>query len=187
MPELPDIAAYISALEPRIVGQPVEHVRTGQSFSASHRAAPGSRCGRKDGSRAAAHRQAHRDWCGRRSLAGAAPDDCRPPALEASSGQACRTQESGSLRFSHWLSRAYRSRHQAPRIVVGRRRRGGACKPWTREESMSSPAISTHFATLLRSKIARSSELLPIRALSAASATRIRMKFCTQPSCRRSR
>ena len=27
MPELPDIAAYISALEPRIVGQPLEHVR----------------------------------------------------------------------------------------------------------------------------------------------------------------
>jgi formamidopyrimidine-DNA glycosylase len=27
MPELPDIAAYISTLEPRIVGQPLEHVR----------------------------------------------------------------------------------------------------------------------------------------------------------------
>src|SRR5271170_1936737 len=27
MPELPDIAAYISALEPRIVGQPLEHAR----------------------------------------------------------------------------------------------------------------------------------------------------------------
>ncbi len=27
MPELPDVAAYIGALEPRIVGQPLEHVR----------------------------------------------------------------------------------------------------------------------------------------------------------------
>src|SRR6202453_4515872 len=27
MPELPDITAYISALEPRLVGQPLEHVR----------------------------------------------------------------------------------------------------------------------------------------------------------------
>jgi formamidopyrimidine-DNA glycosylase len=32
MPELPDIAAYISALEPRIVGQPVEHIRLASPF-----------------------------------------------------------------------------------------------------------------------------------------------------------
>src|ERR1700690_773131 len=32
MPELPDIAAYISALEPRIVGQPIEHVRLASPF-----------------------------------------------------------------------------------------------------------------------------------------------------------
>jgi formamidopyrimidine-DNA glycosylase len=32
MPELPDIAAYISALEPRIVGQPLEHVRLASAF-----------------------------------------------------------------------------------------------------------------------------------------------------------
>jgi formamidopyrimidine-DNA glycosylase len=32
MPELPDIAAYISALEPRIVGQPLEHVRVASAF-----------------------------------------------------------------------------------------------------------------------------------------------------------
>ncbi|HVI10274.1 MAG TPA: DNA-formamidopyrimidine glycosylase family protein [Candidatus Binatia bacterium] len=32
MPELPDIAAYIAALQPRIVGQPVEHVRLGSPF-----------------------------------------------------------------------------------------------------------------------------------------------------------
>src|SRR5712671_6666446 len=32
MPELPDIAAYISALESRIVGQPVEHIRLKSSF-----------------------------------------------------------------------------------------------------------------------------------------------------------
>jgi formamidopyrimidine-DNA glycosylase len=32
VPELPDIAAYITALEPRIVGQPVERVRLASSF-----------------------------------------------------------------------------------------------------------------------------------------------------------
>ena len=32
MPELPDIAAYISALEPRIVGQPIEKVRLASAF-----------------------------------------------------------------------------------------------------------------------------------------------------------
>ena len=32
MPELPDIAAYIHALEPRIVGQPLEQVRLGSAF-----------------------------------------------------------------------------------------------------------------------------------------------------------
>jgi formamidopyrimidine-DNA glycosylase len=32
MPELPDIAAYISALEPRIVGQPLERVRIASVF-----------------------------------------------------------------------------------------------------------------------------------------------------------
>jgi formamidopyrimidine-DNA glycosylase len=32
MPELPDIAAYISALESRIVGQPLEHVRLASPF-----------------------------------------------------------------------------------------------------------------------------------------------------------
>ena len=32
MPELPDIAAYIHALEPRIVGQPLEHIRIASAF-----------------------------------------------------------------------------------------------------------------------------------------------------------
>src|SRR5271170_4712934 len=32
MPELPDIAAYISALEPRMVGQPIERVRLASVF-----------------------------------------------------------------------------------------------------------------------------------------------------------
>src|SRR5947208_4577877 len=31
MPELPDIAAYIAALEPRVVGQPLERVRLASS------------------------------------------------------------------------------------------------------------------------------------------------------------
>jgi formamidopyrimidine-DNA glycosylase len=32
MPELPDITAYISALEPRIVGQPLQHIRLASPF-----------------------------------------------------------------------------------------------------------------------------------------------------------
>jgi formamidopyrimidine-DNA glycosylase len=32
MPELPDITAYIAALEPRIVGQPLDHVRIASAF-----------------------------------------------------------------------------------------------------------------------------------------------------------
>jgi formamidopyrimidine-DNA glycosylase len=32
MPELPDIAAYLSALEPRIIGQQLEHVRLASAF-----------------------------------------------------------------------------------------------------------------------------------------------------------
>src|SRR5271165_6252276 len=32
MPELPDISAYITALEPRIVGQPLERVRLQSAF-----------------------------------------------------------------------------------------------------------------------------------------------------------
>ena len=32
MPELPDITAYISALEPRIIGQPLEHIRIASAF-----------------------------------------------------------------------------------------------------------------------------------------------------------
>ena len=32
MPELPDVAAYISALEPRVIGQPLERVRLLSAF-----------------------------------------------------------------------------------------------------------------------------------------------------------
>lgn len=32
MPELPDISAYITALEPRVVGEPIEHVRVATPF-----------------------------------------------------------------------------------------------------------------------------------------------------------
>jgi formamidopyrimidine-DNA glycosylase len=32
MPELPDVAAYICALEPRLIGQPLEHIRLASAF-----------------------------------------------------------------------------------------------------------------------------------------------------------
>ena len=37
MPELPDVSAYISALEPRIIGQPLERVRLQSAFSCEPR------------------------------------------------------------------------------------------------------------------------------------------------------
>src|SRR5690348_2149132 len=32
MPELPDISAYITALEPRVIGEPIEHIRVASPF-----------------------------------------------------------------------------------------------------------------------------------------------------------
>ena len=37
MPELPDIVAYIEALEKRIVGQKIESIRIASPFPAAHR------------------------------------------------------------------------------------------------------------------------------------------------------
>jgi hypothetical protein len=39
MPELPDITAYITAIEARILGQRLEHVRIASAIPAAHRAA----------------------------------------------------------------------------------------------------------------------------------------------------
>ena len=98
MPELPDISAYITALEARILGLPLERVRLGSVFLL-RTAEPPLRVGRRDGrgARAPPHWKAHRHRRRgqfsapttrtrrrgpRKTLAGSAPDDCRAFALE---------------------------------------------------------------------------------------------------------
>ena len=61
MPELPDIAAYITALEARILGQPLERVRLASVFLL-RTVDPPLAASRAHGARAAPHRQAHRHW-----------------------------------------------------------------------------------------------------------------------------
>ena len=148
MPELPDIAAYLSALEPRIVGQPIRANSIGQPLSASHRATASYQCRRPHCARTAANWQANRHWRGRRSLARAAPDDCRPTALAASRGKAGGTPKSGRFRFSQRLAGSHRSRHKTSRVVAMSSPARTACVPSTLAESMSSPAISLVSAAL---------------------------------------
>ncbi len=68
MPELPDITAYLSALEARILGQKLEQVRLA-SFTLLRTAqtAAGER-ERPRGARAAADREEDCDWTGRRTF-----------------------------------------------------------------------------------------------------------------------
>ena len=86
MPELPDIAAYISALEPRIVGQPLVRVRLASPFLLRTFEPPLAdvegrtvRELRRIGKRIAIGLDGG-------SLAGAALDDCRAAALAAGGG-----------------------------------------------------------------------------------------------------
>ena len=90
MPELPDISAYITALEERIVGQTLEHVRLGSVFLLRTAEPPISsvegrvvREMRRIGKRIAISVDG-------RIVAGAAPDDCGTAALEGSAGKTGR-------------------------------------------------------------------------------------------------
>ena len=187
MPELPDIAAYISALEPRIVAQPIEQVRLASPFLLRTAQPPLTNVEGR------IVRELRR--IGKRIAIGVEGDLWLVLHLmiagrlhwRAARSKAGRTPESGSFRFSQRLSRAHRSRHKASRIAVCPRVARRRCSPSTLAESTSSPAISTRFAPRSPPKTARSSGLSPIRASSAASATRIRTKSCTPPNCRPSR
>ena len=44
MPELPDIVAYVDALESRMAGQPLERIRLANPFPAAHDPANCRRC-----------------------------------------------------------------------------------------------------------------------------------------------
>src|ERR1700690_1945492 len=97
----------------------------GESVSAPNRTTPYYECGWPPGARTATNRQTHRHWSGRRFLAGVAPDDRRPVALETPRSKVGGPQQSGNVRFSERLSCTYRSWHEAPRIVACPRGGGG--------------------------------------------------------------
>ena len=97
MPELPDITAYITALEPRILGQPLEQRAPGSRFLLRTVDPPlASRRG-PHRPRTAAHRQTHRHRRRRRLLARAASDDRRPSALAAAAAKLAGTQRACAL------------------------------------------------------------------------------------------
>ena len=81
MPELPDITAYISALEARIVHQTLQHVRLGSPFLLRTVQPPIGSARGADGSSAETDRQTHRDRTGGGSLDRSPPDDCWTFAL----------------------------------------------------------------------------------------------------------
>ena len=62
MPELPDIAAYIAALEMRILGQTLERVRLASVFVLRTVDPPASSVEGKTVLELRSHRQAHCDW-----------------------------------------------------------------------------------------------------------------------------
>ena len=164
MPELPDITAYISALEPRIVGQPLEHVRVASAFLLRTARPPVAsvegrmvRELRRIGKRIAIGVEGDLWLVLHLMIAG-------PAALAAARGEAGGPQKSGCLRLPQRFPGAHRSGHQAPRFVASCSRVRTRCVPSTLVASTSSPATSILFATRSRSRIARSSGLLPIRA-----------------------
>ena len=149
MPELPDIAAYITALEPRIVGQRIEHVRLASPFLLRTAQPPDNGCGGTHRAGVAANRQADRDWSGRRSLAGAALDDCRPACTGGLPGKAGWTQRVWQpsifpLARSCLPKPAPGTAHRC-RFSLARR----PCVPWIREESTSSASDLSSFREAL--------------------------------------
>ena len=121
MPELPDITAYISALEPRIVGQPLEHVRIASAFLLRTARPPVAaaegrvvRQLRRIGKRIAIGVEGDLWLVLHLMIAGSA-------ALAAARSKAGRATESGRLRLSSWFTRAHRSRDQAPGILASLR------------------------------------------------------------------
>ncbi len=190
MPELPDITVYIEALERRIVGQPLEGVRLASPFLLRTVDPPIAavrarrvRTLRRLGKRIAI-------GLGGRSLAGPAPDDRRPPALDAT-----RREPASSLAGRHalaafdfpngtlTLTEAGAKKRASLHLVRGEaalgRARSGRPRGARRRISRRSAARS-------RARTTPSSARSPIRACSAASATPIRTRSCTGRGCRRS-
>ena len=122
MPELPDIAAYITALEPRVVGQPLQRIRLASPFLLRTAQPP---LASAEGRVVEELRR-----IGKRIAFGLGDDlwlvlhlmiagrlHWRPPGREA-----CGSAESGGLRLSPRLPGADRSRHKETSVV--------ACSEW---------------------------------------------------------
>jgi len=122
VPELPDIAAYIEALEPRLLHQVLERVRLANPFLLrTLDPSPSSAEGR-------AVRQLRR--IGKRIAIGIEGDvwlvlhlmiagrlHWRPPPPETR-----RPPEPRRLRFPPWIPHPHRGRHPAPRVLARRPR-----------------------------------------------------------------
>jgi formamidopyrimidine-DNA glycosylase len=89
MPELPDITAYISALEPRIVGQRLHQVRLASPFLLRTVQPP---LNRAEGRVVRELRRIGKRIAIGRPVAGAPPDDRRPAALASCGGEAGRAE-----------------------------------------------------------------------------------------------
>ena len=155
MPELPDITAYISALEPRIVGQPLEHVRVASAFLL--------RTARPPVAAVEGHMVRELRRIGKRIAIGVEGDlwlvlhlmiagrlHWRPPGAKLAGRKIWLPSTSPMVP----LCSRKRGPSAAPRCTSSQGRRH--CVPLTPEGSMCCPAILTPFATRSRSRIALS-------------------------------
>jgi hypothetical protein len=146
MPELPDIAAYITALEPRIVGQPIEHVRLASAFLLRTAQPPISSVEGRE------VRELRR--IGKRIAIGVEGDlwlvlhlmiagrlHWRPPGAKLAGRRSLAAFDFPPVLLCS-LKPAPGIAHRCMCSLARK-----PCVRWTREESISSPAISTRFAT----------------------------------------
>ncbi len=172
MPELPDIAAYLTALEPRIVAQPFNRVRLASPFLLRTAQPPVAsvegrvvRELRRIGKRIAIGVEGDLWMVLHLMIAGRLHWRLAGAKLVGRQSLAAFDFPNGSLVLTE-----AGTKHRASLHVLA--------------ESISSRAISARSEPHLRSKTAHSRELLPIRAWLVGSATRIRTKSCTRHNCR---
>ena len=162
MPELPDIAAYISALESRIVGQPLQRVRLASAFLLRTSQPPLAsvegctvRELRRIGKRIVFGVDNNLWLVLHLMIAGRLHWHAPDAKLAGRRNLAAFDFPNGSLVLTEAGTKHRASLH----LLSGEE----SCVPSIPEESTSSPAISVRFAPPLRLKTTRSRERLPIR------------------------
>ena len=187
MPELPDIAAYLSALEPRIVGEPLERVRVaGISLLRTAQPPLASVEGRtvrelrRIGKRIAIGLEGDLWLVLHLMIAGRL--HWRPPGAKLAGRQSLAAFDfpNGSLVLTEAGTKRRASLH-----VVARRRGAALGRPRRHRCLRQRPQRS--FAPRSAPRTTPLSACSPIRASSMASATPTRMKSCTRRNSRRSR